>query len=72
MGTDEGRTGFRTFWLIVRDDGDRPEVFTLGADSDVKTLPVFSFEEEALLFLRLGGLEERWRARPTPPTLPRR
>ncbi|MBA2534187.1 MAG: hypothetical protein H0V21_04195, partial [Rubrobacter sp.] len=27
-----------------------------------RTLPIFCFEDEALLFLRLGGLEGRWRA----------
>ena len=28
-----------------------------------KVLPVFSFEEEARLFLRLGGYDGHWRAR---------
>ncbi|CAA9460524.1 MAG: hypothetical protein AVDCRST_MAG58-2467 [uncultured Rubrobacteraceae bacterium] len=58
---DAERAGFRTFWLIVGGDGDRPEVFELGADKGTRMLPVFSFEEEAMLFLRLGGLEGRWR-----------
>ena len=51
--------------MIVQDDGDRQKVFELGAGSGGRSLPVFSFEEEALLFLRLGGLEGRWRASET-------
>ncbi|MBA2713336.1 MAG: hypothetical protein H0U55_07260, partial [Rubrobacteraceae bacterium] len=57
---------FGTFWIIVGDGVDdggvRWLVFTLGADGDPKELPVFSFEEEALLFLGLGGLKGHWRA----------
>ena len=64
------RGRFGTSWLIVRDDvgdeGGTPEVLTLGAEGGAgrgeKTLPVFSFEEEALLFLRLSGLADGWRA----------
>jgi hypothetical protein len=40
-------------------------VFTLGSDDDKETLPVFSFEEEAETFLRLGEMETGWRARET-------
>jgi hypothetical protein len=63
----EGHTEyFGTFWIIVGDGldegGARWQVFTLGADGDPEELPVFSFEEEALLFLGLGGLEGHWRA----------
>ncbi|HEX7170034.1 MAG TPA: hypothetical protein VF206_04320, partial [Rubrobacter sp.] len=51
------RTRFETSWLIVKDDVEAesgpPEVLTLGVDGDERVLPVFSFEEEALLFLRL-------------------
>ena len=65
---NETREDFGTFWLIERgagaDNGSRRRrVFMMGADGDPKTLPVFSFEEEALLFLRVGGLERNWRAR---------
>jgi hypothetical protein len=63
------RTRFETSWLIVRDDlraaGGPPEVLTLGAgnrgEGDESFLPVFSFEEEALLFLRLCGFSGGWR-----------
>jgi hypothetical protein len=43
-----------------------PEILTLGAGSGLKgdwtILPVFSFEEEALLFLRLCGFGGGWHA----------
>jgi hypothetical protein len=59
----EARSRFEPSWLIVRDDlgagGGPPEVLTLEAggngELDESILPVFSFEEEALLFLRLCG-----------------
>lgn len=67
-------TRFETSWLIVRDaavgPGTEPgdctaEVLTLGGEAgaagDGEILPVFSFEEEALLFLRLCGLGGGWR-----------
>ena len=62
---NETREDFVTFWLIERDagtdNGSRGRrVFMMGAGGDPETLPVFSFEEEALLFLRLGGLERHW------------
>jgi len=63
MGLKRTRPG--TFWLIVQDDGDRTKVFELGAGRGEKSLPIFSFEEEALLFLCLGGLEGPWRASET-------
>jgi len=62
-GPERTRPG--TFWLIVQDNGDRPKVFELGAGRGEKSLPIFSFEEEALLFLCLGGLEGPWRASET-------
>jgi len=66
----EATTRFETFWLIVRGDvgarGGPPEVLTLGAGGGVEgegtILPVFSYEEEALLYLRLCGFSGGWRA----------
>ena len=52
----------RAFWLIVRQHTRGLEVFTTGCEGDM--LPVFSFEEEAHMFLRLGLPEkEGWRVR---------
>lgn len=64
-GGTGARTRFETSWLIVRDDvggGGPSEVLTLGTRGGEKTLPVFSYEEEALLFLRLCRFGGGWRA----------
>ena len=68
-GRTEARSRFEPSWLIVRDDieagGGTPEILALDAGSntelDESILPVFSFEEEALLFLRLCGFGGGWR-----------
>jgi hypothetical protein len=52
----------RTRWLVVRDGGNPLELLCVYTGSQ-RVLPVFSFEEEARLFLRLGGYDGRWRAR---------
>ena len=66
----EGEEGFgrirpKTFWLIVRYDAGQPMFFELETGSGENLLPIFSFEEEAQLFLRLGSLEGLWRASET-------
>jgi hypothetical protein len=38
-------------------------VFTLCHGDEGEVLPIFSFEEEAEIFLRLGKTETGWRAR---------
>ena len=40
-------------------------IFELETGSGEKSLPIFSFEEEARLFLRLGDLEGLWRTSET-------
>ena len=52
----------RTRWLIVRKVGNPSEPLCVYVGVE-KALPIFSFEEEAELFLRLGGYSGRWRAR---------
>jgi hypothetical protein len=54
----------RTRWLIARDRDTGVEVFAVKRDGG-RILPVFGFEEEAELFLRLGALGDGWRARET-------
>ena len=49
--------------MIAKHDNGRMDVLTLGPDSDVEILPVFSFEEEAEMFLRFEMPETGWRAR---------
>jgi hypothetical protein len=54
----------RPLWLIANHENGRVGVFTLGSGDD-ETLPVFSFEEEAETFLRLGEAGTGWQARET-------
>ena len=48
-----------TYWLIVKDRSNRVEVLTIECGGE-QALPVFSFAEEAELFLGLGGVEPGW------------
>jgi hypothetical protein len=51
--------GSRSFWLIVKQRCSGLEVSTIGSN----VLPVFSFREEAEMFLRLGEFSDRWSVR---------
>ena len=55
----------RPFWLIVRHDVRRMEVLTTGLPSGEEALPVFSFEDEARMFLERGAFDGDWRVRET-------
>ena len=55
----------RPIWLIINPNDARMGVLTLDPGSDEEILPVFSFEEEAETFLRLGAAKTDWRARRT-------
>lgn len=46
------------YWLIVRQDTDWQEALTIGLGDGKEALPVFSWAEEARMFLWLGGFEE--------------
>jgi hypothetical protein len=51
------------FWLVSGNGPSRPEEpLTVGFKDGSRALAVFSFEEEARLFLRLGG-RRGWRVR---------
>jgi len=52
------------FWLVVRDGVGRPEPLTTELNDGRRALSVFSFEEEAALFLRLCA-RRSWRVRAT-------
>lgn len=47
------------YWLIVQDQSDRVEVLTIECGGE-QALPLFSFAEEAELFLGLGGVGDGW------------
>ena len=56
-----------TRWIIARDGEGRLEPLCVHEGTS-RVLPIFSFEEEAQMFLRLGGYEgdedaDGWRAR---------
>ena len=61
-GPPRRSTGSKTRWLIARDGDVRLEPLCVWAGA-ARVLPVFSFEEEAEMFIRLGGYDGAWRAR---------
>ncbi len=55
-----------SYWLIVR-QVSQMEVLTIRDTDQEETLPVFSFEEEARMFLECGASKSGWRVRRTSP-----
>ena len=57
----------RSHWLITKHLTGRMEVFTTNLCGDGKALAVFSFEEEAQMFLdlQLAASKDEWRVRQT-------
>jgi hypothetical protein len=60
----KNRAAWRSFWLIATKMQGRIEVLTIAAGSET-VLPVFSFQEEGELFLRLEAEESDWWPRET-------
>lgn len=54
-----------SYWLLVRGEGSGMEILTTRLSDGRRTLPAFSFEEEAEMFLCLGGVRDGWRVRRT-------
>lgn len=52
------------YWLIVRGEGDEIERLVMDAGGE-PALPVFSYEEEAEMYLRLANPGTEWRIRET-------
>ena len=46
------------YWLLEDPETERSDAFTVRLGAQREALPVFSFPDEAEMFLRLGGLEE--------------
>ncbi|MBA2691419.1 MAG: hypothetical protein H0U65_02845 [Rubrobacter sp.] len=60
----EDPTTTTSYWLIARNDAWRKETLTVGLGKGRKALPIFSFPDEAGLFVRFGGFERNgWRIR---------
>ena len=55
----------RPLWLVAKHENGRVGVLTLDPGSDDEVLPVFSFEEEAEVFLQLKMPGSGWRAKRT-------
>ncbi len=53
------------YWLIAKYETGGIEVLTTNLTTGEEALPVFSFEEEARMFLEYGALEACWRTRET-------
>lgn len=60
----ESPPGPPAYWLIAKNAYPEIEVLTLDCEGE-RVLPVFSHEEEAQMFLRLGAPGSGWRARET-------
>ena len=63
----KARIAGRPHWLVIKHLTSRTDVFTTDLCGDPKALVVFSFEEEAEMFLelRLAASKDRWRVRQT-------
>lgn len=60
----EGTKRRPRWWLIAKTENGRVEFLTTACDEDSgETLPVFGHEEEAQMFLHLGGYDDSWSAR---------
>lgn len=60
-----GRPPYSTWWLLAKNGNAGTEVFTVNRGGE-RTLPVFSGEGEAEMFLWLrGAFEDGWHARET-------
>lgn len=57
----------RRHWMIARCMNGRTEIFTVVSEGGTTVLPVFSFEEEARLFLCCEAPADGWRVRETSP-----
>ena len=57
----------RWYWLITKHAASKIDVLTIRVDSNKEALAIFSFEEEARMFLdfRLAASEEGWCVRQT-------
>jgi hypothetical protein len=64
------RAGTQRYWVIVKNAKDgfgQPDLLTVDLDDTGQALPVFSFEEEAEMFLWLQTTEEGREVRQTTP-----
>jgi hypothetical protein len=60
-----GNATGRPLWLITKHDASKLDVLTIDLAGGVETLAVFSFGEEAEMFLRFAASGEGWEVRQT-------
>lgn len=58
-----GRPLGSMYWLITKNENGRVEVLTICLAGGEEALPVFSYEEEAQMFVSLGGAGDGWQVR---------
>jgi hypothetical protein len=67
------RATTQRYWVIAKDAKDgtdgfgQPDLLTVDLDGTGEALPIFSFEEEAEMFLWLQTTEDGWEVRETTP-----
>ena len=61
------RAGTQRYWVIAKDGFGQPDLLTVDLDGAGQALPVFSFEEEAEMFLWLQTTEDGREVRETTP-----
>lgn len=62
-GATQGTGRRPKWWLIAKKENGRVEFLTTERDGGGGTLAVFGHEEEAAMFVYLGGYGDGWRAR---------
>jgi hypothetical protein len=66
-GAVSRRAGTQRYWVIAKDGFGKPDLLTVDLDGAGEALPVFSFEEEAEMFLWLQTTEDGREVRGTTP-----
>jgi hypothetical protein len=61
------RAGTQRYWVIAKDGFGKPDPLTVDLDGAGEALPIFSFEEEAEMFLWLQTTEDGREVRETTP-----
>ena len=61
------RAGTQRYWVIANDGFGKPDLLTVDLDGAGEALPIFSFEEEAEMFLWLRRTEDGQEVRETTP-----
>jgi hypothetical protein len=66
-GAVSRRAGTQRYWVIAKDGFGKPDLLTVDLDGAGEALPIFSFEEEAEMFLWLQTTEDGREVRGTTP-----